>query len=417
MASVSNAEAKRVTERSEDAKDALASKICIALGLMMTSVTMCVPTRAPMVLSIKKGDAAATAKAMGLMSTMAAVIELVINPVLGKLSDEHGRKPFMTFTPLVSAFLHTLVAAMPGNLAMQFVDRMISGSMIFGFMAPLNASLADLFAKNPQKLGAMMAKAGSLMGAGAALGPFIGAKLGGARSFFISALAFVGTSFYVQTLMEETLTEDRKKAFKWSDINPLLFLKLYNKKTLAWLSSSSALASFGDYVNVYDINNLFMIKVLGYGQSQIGTFATLVGVTQILGGQISSKLIKATSLKLATVFGNIWWAVGMLMMGSARTTPQAFAALLIWTLGHQRATGTNSYVQKYAAKEDMGRAEIIAAQGNLSAYLKVLAPLLYSNLFALGTSNGHNMPGLPYFLISALTVLSQLAFLKAAPED
>eukprot|EP00441_Pelagodinium_beii_P033075 CAMPEP_0197639070 /NCGR_PEP_ID=MMETSP1338-20131121/13806_1 /TAXON_ID=43686 ORGANISM="Pelagodinium beii, Strain RCC1491" /NCGR_SAMPLE_ID=MMETSP1338 /ASSEMBLY_ACC=CAM_ASM_000754 /LENGTH=300 /DNA_ID=CAMNT_0043211745 /DNA_START=90 /DNA_END=992 /DNA_ORIENTATION=- len=300
---------------------------------------------------------------------------------------------------------------------MQFLDRMVSGSMIFGFIGPLNASFADLFAKNPQKLGMVMAKSGSLMGLGAAVGPFIGAKLGGARSFLISALSFVATSLYVNTLLEETLTEDRRKKFQLSDINPVLFLKLYKKKTLGYLASSSALASFGDYVNVYDINNLFMIKVLGYGQSQIGTFATLVGVSQILGGQISSRIMKATSLKVSALLGNFWWLVGMIMMGSARTTPQAFAALLIWTFGHQRATPTSSYLQKYAAEEGMGRAEIVAAQGNLTAYLKVLAPLMYSNLFAVGTSNGRNLPGLPYFLIAALTVASQAAFMKADPQD
>merc|ERR1711881_431115 len=106
----------------------------------MTAVTMVVPTRAPLVLKIKKGDAIATVKTMGLMSTFAAIIELIVNPVLGKLSDEMGRKPFMLMAPAINAFLHGLVAIFPGNLPMQFIDRMISGSMIFGYVAPAQAS-------------------------------------------------------------------------------------------------------------------------------------------------------------------------------------------------------------------------------------------------------------------------------------
>merc|ERR1719188_2218503 len=150
---------------------------------MMLAVTMCVPTRAPMVLQIKKGDAAATAKAMGAMSATAAVIELIVNPVLGKLSDQYGRRPFLLGAPLVSAFLHALVAVLPGNLVMQFIDRMISGAMIFGYLAPTQAALADLFADDPQKLGVMAATAMQYFGLGCTLGPFIGSKLGGAKSF------------------------------------------------------------------------------------------------------------------------------------------------------------------------------------------------------------------------------------------
>jgi len=410
--------ADEVDQQQEARKEAKAKKLCIATGLMMTAVTMVVPSRAPMVLNIKKGDAALTARTMGLMSTFAAIIELVVNPVLGKLSDQYGRKPFLMMAPLVNAILHAFVAAMPMNLSMQFIDRMISGSMIFGFAAPAQASMADLYGSNPQKLGEMAASAGAYFGIGCTLGPFIGSKLGGAKSFLASAVAFVATLVYVNTALQETLPDENKKMFKFSDINPVLFLKLFKTKCLGQLTVTAALQSFGDYVNIYDINNLYMIKVLGYGQSQIGNFATTVGASQIIGGKACAALIKSTSLKTTTLISNLMWAIGMSIMGSARTTSQAFAALLgFWTFGHQRATPVGSYIQKYGAEQGMGRAEIVAAQGNLTAYIKVMLPLFYSNLFAWATSNGRNTPGLPYFVIAMLAMLSQSAFWSAAPED
>eukprot|EP00929_Paragymnodinium_shiwhaense_P070610 TRINITY_DN35758_c0_g1_i1.p1 TRINITY_DN35758_c0_g1~~TRINITY_DN35758_c0_g1_i1.p1 ORF type:complete len:427 (+),score=100.76 TRINITY_DN35758_c0_g1_i1:61-1341(+) len=403
----------------EDARrrDELGNKICIAQGLMMTAVTMVVPTRAPMVMSIKNGDAAATARTMGLMTTAAGVIELVLNPVLGKLSDEFGRKPFLLLAPAVNAFLHSLVVLFPRTLAMQFVDRMISGMFIFGFLAPAHAALADLYAANPQVLGVKSASAGAYFGIGCALGPFIGSKLGGRKSFAASVAAFVATFFWVLTQFTETLPESGRKKFKFADINPVAFLKLFKTHTLKWLVSTTALQSFGDYVNMYDINNLFMMKVLQYGPSQIGNFATTVGLTQIVGGKVSAQLIKALGLKKATLISNMLWILGMAMMGTARNTKQAFLALSIWTFGHQRAIPVNAYLQKYGAAEGMGRAEIVGAQGNMLAYAKIMIPLLYSNLFAWATSNGRNMPGLPYFAICTITGLSQLAFMNAAPQD
>merc|ERR1719456_2217961 len=104
-------------DEEEARKERITRNLCIAQGLMMFSVTTVVPTRAPMVLKIKKGDAAATARAMGMMSGFAAVIELVVNPVLGKLSDQYGRKPFMMIAPIINAVLHSGVAIWPGSLA------------------------------------------------------------------------------------------------------------------------------------------------------------------------------------------------------------------------------------------------------------------------------------------------------------
>merc|ERR1712183_82610 len=141
-------------------------------------------------------------------------------------------------------------------------------------------------------------------GFGCTLGPFIGSKLGGAKSFLVSAIGFVLTSFWATTRINETLVAERRKVFKPSDINPVAFLKLFKEKTLGWLTITGGLQSFGDYVNIYDINNLYMIKVLQYGPPQIGNFATMVGATQILGGKVSAQIIKRTSLKATTAFSN-----------------------------------------------------------------------------------------------------------------
>merc|ERR1740117_1848914 len=220
-----------------------------------------------------------------------------------------------------------------------------------------------------------MASWGSNFGLGCALGPLIGSRLQGAKSFWASSVAFILAAYYMRTI-PETLADSNKKKFKPSDINPVAFLKLFKDRTLGWLAVATGLQSFGDYVNIYDINNLFMIKVLGYDQGKIGNFATTVGVTQILGGKITGTLVKSIGLKNTQVFSNAMWVIGMAMMGTAKTTQQAFTALFLWTFGHNRNTACVSpYLQKYGSAAGMGRAEIVGATGNLNAYIKVLIPL------------------------------------------
>lgn len=397
-------------ELDEAKKEEITKKLFYGTLVMMTGVTMVVPTRTPMVLAIKKGDAAATAKVMGTMSAVAAVVELFVNPVIGKLSDAYGRRPFMTFAAAVNLVLHGLVGLFPMSLPMQFVDRMISGAMIFGFLAPLQASVADLYASEPQKLGINAARVMQYFGVGCTIGPFIGSKLGGPKSFIASALTFLATMFYVNTVVEETLVDERKKKFNISEVNPVAFVKLFKERTLKWLTITAGLQSFGDYVNIYDINNLFMIQVLKYQGEQIGKFAMTVGLTQIVGGKATATLTQKVGMFDATLYGNLFWMLGMIMMGTARNTKQAFFALAIWTFGHNRAANVGALQQKYGGAQGMGRGEIIACNSNFLAYIKIMIPLLYSNLFAWATSGGRNMPGLPYFVVSALTGLSQVAF-------
>merc|ERR1719270_532272 len=124
--------------------------------------------------------------------------------------------------------------------------------------------MADLYGREPVKLAAWGAKAGMFSGIGTTLGPFIGSKLGGARSFLGSAMMF-GVCMAWASSLSETLPLESRKQFKLSDVNPVAFLKLFKEKTLGKLAVVTAFQSFGDYVNIYDINNLFMIKVLRFG--------------------------------------------------------------------------------------------------------------------------------------------------------
>merc|ERR550537_660569 len=99
---------------------------------------------------------------MGAMSAMAAAIEFGLNPVLSRLSDKYGRKPFLLMATAMNSFLHALVAAFPGNLTLNIIDRSISGAMIFCFFNPVAACLGDTFAPGRmQLLAANGAKLGS----------------------------------------------------------------------------------------------------------------------------------------------------------------------------------------------------------------------------------------------------------------
>lgn len=399
-------------ERQEEELDRRTAVMCQAGGLIALSIATCVPARAPLVLSMMNGDAAATAQTMGLMSTAAAAIEVLMNPVLGRLSDKYGRKPFLVMAPCVTAALHLGVAAAPKNLKMNFADRCISGALIFGFMSPMAASFQDLWArKDLTKMAGNLAKYGSNIGLGFAAGPLIGAKLGGEKAFAVSALLFLSTAGFIVTNFEETLPEQERKEFDITAINPFSFVKLFQTSPMRTLSATIGLSSFAEYANIYDINFLFLKTVMGWGQEQVGKFAASFGVTQILGGLFSKKIIESVGLDKYSKMAFAAYIAGFGLLGSSKNAAQLAGALFCLLFGHQRALEAGTLLGEHAAAKGMGRGEIQGAQANLLAMLKIIAPLMYGKFFAYSTSGGRSKPGAPYFLICAFLVAAQGTFM------
>lgn len=391
--SESQAAVKEKDEREERCAEASARSLCIATGMMITAATLVLPSRPAVILAIK-GDRAANT--MGKMSAAAAVVELLVNPLLGRLCDHHGRKPFMLMAMVSNTFLRAMSTSMQTSIVAQFLDRMLSGAMIFAFQAPAAVAMADLFAKDAIKLGTWSARRDTYLGIGATIGPLIGSKLGTRQSFAASTLMFAVTSVYVRLKLPETLSLANRKYFKFEHINPVSFLKLFQNKTLGWLATATALQSFGDT-------------------------ATASGLSAVAGGRVTLHLLKklqklnVSALKVSTFFANSMWTAGMVSMGLARRTSHLSFAMFLWTFGQLRSNSLTTYLQTYGAAEGLGRAEIVVATANLLAYVKVLAPLLYSNLFSWAISSNNRPSGLPYFVIAAMTLLAQGSFVLAAP--
>lgn len=385
-------------------------------GLLLAfACAVLVPARGPLVFQLLKGDATATARLLGLMSTSAAAVELFLNPLLGRLSDKYGRRPFVITCPAIAAFMHILVAIRPGSIALNFVDRCISGAMIFAFFNPVQAAVQDTFAGDMAKMGQAGALMGSAFGLGFAVGPLIGSKLAGPRAFVASALGFASVSLYMHRNFEETLDLDKRKEFDLFASNPLSFLRLFRNKTMSTLALSVGCGSMAEYGNIYDINFLFLKTVLGYGQEEVGRFAAFFGLTQILGGRLTKQIIGSLGQQAYTLIGNFGYALGFTLMGLTRSSPQLFVSLFALTLGHQRSSEAGNLLSQQAVAAGMGRGEVVGAITNLTAVLKMIAPMLYSRLFTLSTTGGRNVPGMPYFLIAAFVASAQ-ALIATVPN-
>ena len=71
-----------------------------SLMFMLISSTASMNARPNMVFQHLKKDPAATAKMLGMMGSLGAALEFLLNPVFGSLSDKYGRLPFIMLGPI-----------------------------------------------------------------------------------------------------------------------------------------------------------------------------------------------------------------------------------------------------------------------------------------------------------------------------
>ena len=90
--------------------------------------TVVVGIRPVLLLSLLKGDAARANKLLATWAGLIGLTEFIVNPALGRLSDQLGRKFFLMLGPIANILLKALVAIRPtvGNL---MLERVLCGAL------------------------------------------------------------------------------------------------------------------------------------------------------------------------------------------------------------------------------------------------------------------------------------------------
>ena len=82
----------------------------------VTGICMLLQARPALILRALKGDATALAKRLTMASSAVGVLELLLNPIAGQLSDRYGRRPFLLLSPVFNMVNKMLVSLNPGSL-------------------------------------------------------------------------------------------------------------------------------------------------------------------------------------------------------------------------------------------------------------------------------------------------------------
>ena len=260
--------------------------------------------------------------AIGIVIAVYSLVQFFFNPILGKISDKHGRKPVIVVCLLINA-LGYVIFAFTNSFLMLMVSRIVAG-VGGSSIAVAQAFIADVTTKETRSKG--MGIIGAAFGLGFVFGPLIGGLLSksgymvtGLGSASFSFIAFIFTLIF---LPETNVNRDAEAVVGRKIINLSSMKKAFSNPNLAILISLYFILTFS-FANIYgtfallgiqeygftDLQNGYIFGIIGITSASvqgglIGTITRLIGKKKIL--MIGSFLIMVT-LAIIPYAGNFLW--------------------------------------------------------------------------------------------------------------
>ena len=346
----------------------------------MVSIGLIIPVLPALVGSFT-GSQADQAFWYGAVTFAFGVANFFASPVLGALSDAHGRRPVLLlgFCGLALSFLVTGLAT---ALWMLIVVRMLSGALMAN-MSVSNAYVADI--TPPEDRGRRFGILGAMFGIGFILGPVIGGLLGAidVRLPFFAAGSLALINFlYGYFVLPESLPPERRRPFELRAATPLkAFRGLARLQGVGRLVAVIACNGLAQFV-LYTTWVLYTTFKFGWGPSENGWSLAAVGaVSAVVQGLLMGRLLKRVTVRRLAVMGLTSSMLAYLLFGAATEGWMLFAVIVANGIGATVQASMQSIISSAADPRNQGQA--LGAVGGLNSLMSVIAPMLGAPLLAL----------------------------------
>ena len=253
----------------------------------------------------------ATPREVGLLFASYSVMQLIFSPVLGRLSDRHGRRPILLIS-LLGTCLGFMILGFATTLWMLFLGRIIDG-ISGGNISTAQAYIADVTTTENRAKG--MGLIGAAFGMGFVFGPAIGGILSrwgiNVPFLFAGGLAFANAILLYFTL-PETVTPDhpaRVSAATGRGWNQLLQSLRQPRLSFVLTIYFLSIVAFSIMTAVF---SLFMMFRLGYDAWHSGWIFAFVGViSTVIQGGLIGKLVKRFGEPALVIVGGLLFSVSL----------------------------------------------------------------------------------------------------------
>jgi len=333
----------------------------------------------------------ATPSQVGLLFASYSVMQLVFAPVLGRLSDKHGRRPVLLVSLLGTA-LGFLILGFANTLWMLFAGRILDG-ISGGNISTAQAYIADVTTKENRAKG--MGLIGAAFGLGFVFGPAIGGILSrwgiNVPFLFAGGLA-LANAVLLYFALPETVTPDHPARVSaasgrsWQQLfaafrSPALasVLTIY---FLGIVAFSMMTASF----------SLFMMFRLGYDAFHNGWIFAFVGViSATIQGGLIGRLVKTFGEPRLVITGAILFTISLVIVPFVKPSTGLLTILLVGlttSIGQALSAPTlSSLASKSASAAEQG--SVLGVMQSVASLARAVGPslaaiLIYSAVAHIG---------------------------------
>lgn len=385
--------------------------ILLAIGLDAVGIGLIFPILPSLLQDVT--HSLAVAPLYGAMLAVYALMQFILSPVLGALSDRWGRRPVL-LASLAGAALDYIILALTHEVWLLFVGRLIAGATAAN-ISVATAYITDITSEKEraQRFGFLHA----VFGIGFIIGPALGGFLGEywLRAPFVLAAVLNGINFVFALFFLPESHHGEKGNWRWSVLNPL--------KPLGWALSLRILwpyllvfGALGFISQVYgSVWVLFTQERFAWSPLMVGGSLAFFGVLHafvqaVLPGLGARYLGERSTL----VAGLLAEMAGLVGTSIATDGWMIFALMPLFSLGGVGMPALQSMVTRTVDMAHQGRLQGVMT--SLMSLTAVFGPLIFTAVFF---ASAQFWPGFVFFLVAMLYwgPLYIIRFLRAPAEQ
>jgi len=340
----------------------------------------------------------ATPRTVGLLFASYSIMQLIFSPILGGLSDKHGRRPVLLLS-IIGTGIGFLVLGLATTVWMLFIGRILDG-ITGGNISTAQAYIADVTTEENR------AKGMGLIGAAFGLGFIFGPAIGGILShwgihvpfFFAAALCFANAVLLFFTL-PETVTADhpaKHSAAGGRSLGHIIASLKQPKLAGVLIIYFLFIVAFSIMTSAFSFYTMFRF---GYDAQHTGYLFAYVGVIAvIIQGGLIGRLVKRFGELPLVIVGALCFAISLFAVPFVGPAAGGLGALLlgggVFSMGNSLATpALTSLASKSAGPEKQGI--ILGVTQSTASLARVVGPSLTALLIS--SSIAHlGADGLPH---------------------
>lgn len=388
--------------------------IFITVMINMIGFGIILPVMPQLIMDVTGEGLSEAARWGGYISVAYAVVQFVMMPVMGQLSDRFGRRPILLGS-LIAYAADFLMLALAPSLTLIFIARIFAGCFAATF-STANAYIADI--SPPEKRAANFGLMGAAFGLGFIIGPALGGLIGdeyGHRAPFYAVAALGAINFvYGWLFLPETNPPENRRPFNWRRANAFASFRNFRQYPAilptAAVFFQLALARWS-FPAVWAY---YAREAVGWSAREVGFSLMAVGLAAaIVEGGLTRIVIPKLGEARAAILGAGIAVVAYVGYAFASAGWMIYALIAFGAFAGFATPALQGIMSKSAPANAQG--ELQGAIGSLNGVAMILGPLLMTQVFAAFTGEGAPIyfPG-AHFLLAALLAASAFLPLMVA---